>query len=227
MKKKILFVFDIDGTLTDSVFQHQSAFVKALDAIGVEHINDNFKSYKHHTDSYIARKIYETDINRGFSSSMLKQFEEALFEFIQNERKILEINGAQKVISELSNNPNIGICFATGSLWKPAIFKLDEAQIPYDLDQIVASNHLESREGIAEQAISQARKFYSQNSFSRIISVGDGLWDLKTAQNLSLEFIGIKKKNKKMLLENGASCILENWITFDLDKILLSEYHIQ
>lgn len=37
----------------------------------------------------------------------------------------------------------------------------------------------------------------------RIISFGDGLWDLKTANNLSLEFIGIGCSNEAVLKGSG------------------------
>jgi beta-phosphoglucomutase-like phosphatase (HAD superfamily) len=55
LKKKNLIVFDIDGTLTDSVKVHQKAFTEMLLEIGVRQVNAEYKSFKHHTDSYIAK----------------------------------------------------------------------------------------------------------------------------------------------------------------------------
>jgi beta-phosphoglucomutase-like phosphatase (HAD superfamily) len=56
-KKKNLIVFDIDGTLADSVNIHQEAFKQSLNLIGVKEFNDKFGAYLHHTDSHIAKVI--------------------------------------------------------------------------------------------------------------------------------------------------------------------------
>lgn len=58
-EKTNLIVFDIDGTLTDSVAIHQAGFVQALKHLGVTAMDENFHAYKHHTDLHIARSIYE------------------------------------------------------------------------------------------------------------------------------------------------------------------------
>ena len=54
---KRLAVFDIDGTLTDSVSIHHNAFNKSLIQFGFDNYNSNFNTYKHHTDSYIFKTI--------------------------------------------------------------------------------------------------------------------------------------------------------------------------
>ena len=65
--KNNLIVFDIDGTLTESVEIHQKGFINALTHLGVQNIDSNFKEYKHHTDSFIAKEIYENDKSSPFS----------------------------------------------------------------------------------------------------------------------------------------------------------------
>lgn len=57
--KNKLAIFDIDGTLTDSIDIHQAAFRGALELVGVTEYDGNWGNYKHHTDSYIFRAIYE------------------------------------------------------------------------------------------------------------------------------------------------------------------------
>lgn len=200
--KRNLIVFDIDGTLTDTVDIHQNAFQKSLHLIGVERFDDSFGIYKHHTDSYIAKVIFEYNTNKPFDKSTLDLFEEHLYaQIIPDE--IIEIGGAKQIIKDIENKTNFGFCFATGSLLKPAILKLDKAGIDFDPMQIVASNEMEEREEIIKKAIDNARSFYKVEKFDRIISFGDGIWDLRAAQNLSLEFIGIGNKHKETLTENG------------------------
>ena len=83
---------------------------------------------------------------------------------------------------------------------------------------IYASDTIYEREKIVRKAIENASAFYKVKKFERIISVGDGLWDLITANNLGLEFIGIGFKNKNVLIENGAEIVYENLTEFQVDK---------
>lgn len=202
-QKKNLIVFDIDGTLTDTVQIHHNAFRKALQFIGIKDFNNHFDSYKHHTDSHIAKTIYEASMNRLFDKSICKQFENYLYESIVNDR-ITEIRGSQNMVSYLENETEFGVCYATGSLYLPAKLKLERIGINFNSLQLVASNDIEEREKIVSTAIKNAQKHYRVRKFDRIISFGDGLWDLRTANNLSLEFVGIGNVNKEILQENGA-----------------------
>ncbi|CAL2075538.1 HAD family hydrolase [Tenacibaculum sp. 190524A02b] len=215
MKKKNLIVFDIDGTLTDSVKIHQKAFTEMLYKIGVSRINSEFKTFKHHTDSFIAKEIYETDKGDVFSKSKIIEFEQGLTEKISAE-KIEEIKGAQELINTIEKNTEFGICFATGSLLRPAKHKLNSIKIDYNEELLIASDEIYSREEIVLTAIHRAKEFYNVEKFDRIISVGDGLWDLLTAKNLNLEFIGIGLKNKKVLIDNGAELVLNDLREFEI-----------
>jgi beta-phosphoglucomutase-like phosphatase (HAD superfamily) len=215
MKHNKLIIFDIDGTLTDSVAAHQKAFTAALYDLGVKTIDRNFKAYKHHTDSYIASVIYENDSHEKFKIAKVELFEQYLTAHLL-QVKINEILGAKKLIEQLVSEEEFGICYATGSLLKPAIYKLDSIGIQYDVQQLVASNKIMERENIVLQAIENAKKLYNINKFERIISIGDGLWDLKTANNLGIEFIGIGNTNKDILLKNGMTNHFENLTNFSV-----------
>lgn len=202
MKKRNLIVFDIDGTLTDTVEIHQNAFKKSLQFIGVKKFNDSFGTYKHHTDAHIARVIFESAINQIFEKAIIDNFEEYLFKQI-SQNEIREISGSRQIIKEIKTKTDFGVCYATGSLLKPAKLKLERIGIDFEPIQLVASNEIEERERILEKAIQNAQEYYKTEKFDRIISFGDGLWDLKAAENLSLEFVGIGNRNKEILKENG------------------------
>lgn len=200
--KTSLIVFDIDGTLTESVEIHQNAFVKSLQHIGVNQFNKQFGTYTHHTDLHIAKVIYETATNKKFNEETATLFENSLLQQMAAV-EVKEIQGAKNFIEYIENHTAFGTCFATGSMYLPAKYKLDQAGIKFNPELLVASNQLEEREKIVEKAIAQALKHYKVAKFNRIISFGDGLWDLRTAQNLSLEFIGIGTKNSEVLYQNG------------------------
>lgn len=214
MKKENLLVFDIDGTLLDSENVHQIGFVKAMHTIGVQHVNTNWESYTHLTDSYIAKQNYEVEINRSFSAQMLATFETEFLAQIQDS-KITEITGAANFLDHILIETNYAVCFATGSLLKLVLYKLNQANIRYNEQLLVTSTHHYTREAIVNAAISKAKPYFNVTNFKRIISLGDGVWDVKTANNLNLEFIGIGAENRQKLQSAGAITHFTNFIEFD------------
>lgn len=212
---KILLVFDIDDTLTLSVKQHHIAFRESLYAIGVKNIGPTFQNYRHITDSFIAKEIYEEDLQIPFSKEVQQQFEKELTERISR-ITFREVPGAKSLLASLQTSPEYGICFATGSFRRPAMHKLQSAGISFEEKLLVGADEHEERAQIVGKAIEQACNHYKTVSFERTIAVGDGLWDLRTAQQLGLEFIGIGEEHQDTLLKNGATTIFGDLTSFTL-----------
>jgi len=176
---------------------------KAMMSLGIRDIDTDYNNYKHHTDSYALRYNYERNFQESFSENLLKDFENSLMEQMLQFDPVKEINGAKSLI-QLFREKSVPFCFATGALPKPALLKLQQCDIWYDERILGTSMTHESREGFVKDAIERAKKFYNTSGFANIVSIGDGLWDLKTAQNLSLDFVGIGDKNKEKLIKHGA-----------------------
>ncbi|WP_062057105.1 HAD family hydrolase [Aquimarina longa] len=211
--KNTLFIFDIDGTLTDSVPMYLMSVTRSLSAMGISDIDTDYNNYKHHSDSYALRYNYELNFKETPPDRLLEDFETDLVHQMSVFNPVKEIEGAASLLQELRNR-SIPFCFATGALPKPAMIKLDQCALWYDEKVLATSKTHESREGFVKDAIERAKKFYDHKNFDKIISVGDGLWDLKTAQNLSLDFVGIGDKNRTLLLENGAENCFSNLLEF-------------
>ncbi len=212
---KNLIVFDIDGTLTDSVTQHIQSFKETLIEMGVSEIKSDFGTFKHHTDSFISKAIFESTVNREFLKTEFDLFEKGLTEKLSHQQ-INEIAGARTLIEKLKYSKDYGFCFATGSLRKAAEYKLTSVGISFEDWQLVASDTIYDREGIVGKVIKNASDYYKTPKFERVISVGDGLWDLLTARELELEFIGVGLTNKELLIENGAQVVYKDLIEFEI-----------
>ncbi len=176
---------------------------KSLLAMGITDIDTDYNNYKHHTDSYALRYNYERNFGNTYQNDLLDNFENDLVYQMSMFDNVKEIKGAKSLIKFFVDN-QISFCFATGALPKPAMIKLRQCDIWYDERILATSKTHESREGFVMDAIDKAKVFY-QKQFDQIVSVGDGVWDLKTAQNLSLDFVGIGDTNRKKLIENGAT----------------------
>ena len=98
MKKKHLIVFDIDDTLTKSENQHQKAYVDTMRHFGIRNINQNWKNYTHHTDSFILKENYEANLNLEFDFSFILDFEKEMTCALLTLPKTTEIIGAKKVV---------------------------------------------------------------------------------------------------------------------------------
>ena len=219
MEKENLFVLDIDDTLTKSEYQHVSAYVEAMKTFGIHHINKDWKSYKHVTDSFIIKRNYEETLHKEFSLNLIPEFEDEMMKSLEQNSVTKPIKGAVQALEFIENKTNYAVCFATGSLKQPALLKLQRAGFKVDERLIATSNSIYDREGIVLDAIESAKRFYDTNSFKNIISVGDGLWDVTTARNLNLHFIGIGEKNKADFDAEQIKSYIKDWTAFDLETI--------
>lgn len=206
---KKLVVFDIDGTLTDSLPIYHLAVIKSLKMMGIEEVDIDFFNYKYHTDSYTVKFNYEKYFKKKYSSVLLDQFEDIIMEVLKNHPAVAEINGAKKCVDDLLKS-GFSITFATGSLPKPAILKLQQCNIWYDENLIATSKISFAREPFVIQSIEMAKQYFNINSYDKIYSIGDGIWDLQTAQRLNLDFIGIGSRNKEKLLALGCKTYFDD-----------------
>ncbi len=171
--------------------------------MGISDIDTDYNNYTHHTDSYALRYNYERNFGTTFPDGLLDDFEADLIYQMSKFDPVKEIEGAKSLI-QFFKDRQVSFCFATGALPKPAMIKLQQCDIWYDEKILATSKTHESREGFVLDAIAKAKSFYNIERFDQILSLGDGVWDLKTAQNLSLDFVGIGDRNRKKLIENGA-----------------------
>ena len=218
MKNKLA-IFDIDGTLTDSVKIHQSAFVKALNNFGLSNFDTHWSSYKHHTDSYIFKTIFEAQLKKPIIHTDIERFEDLLYELISEaiiQDPLKEIEGAKTFLSALTQNSDYDIVFATGSLFKPAKLKLEQVGISLPDTLIISANQIFSRDELVLKAIETATVFYA-HTYEQIISFGDGLWDYETSKNITIDFIGI---NNEKLKEFNVPLFYVNFTDIELSNRL-------
>jgi len=207
----LLLILDIDQTLTDSIGLHHDCFLRAFDPFEIPDIDTDWGGYRHHTDSWIFEEVIRRAFDRAPTRHESKLFSDthtACFEKGIATAPIQQIAGARAFLRAVQANSQIVYAFATGSIQPLAFRKLESLGIGYPPELLVTASEFYTREDIVGQAIDRARKYWGRTDFERVISIGDGYWDLLTAQNLDLEFIGIATGEKAdVLREAGAEKI--------------------
>jgi phosphoglycolate phosphatase-like HAD superfamily hydrolase len=213
-----LVVFDIDGTLTESVAVDEVCFVRAFhDVLGINRINTNWLEYKFQTDSGLALEICRKHLGRDPSDveigNLRFRFVQLLCAAVEQAgQPIREIPGAAALLHGLGAHVRWHIAIATGGWEASARFKLASAGLPVDSFPWANADDALDRVDILRTAIRRAGQDYSQNAFEKIIYVGDGVWDVLAAAALEIDFLGIARDDKAgRLLEAGASCVLPDF----------------
>lgn len=189
----ILLVLDIDGTLVDSISVHEHAFLQALQQHGYSRSDVDSAALLHYTDSWVYKSLFLSKHGRSPEKTESEQFEADFnthFKKAFLSDSILPLRGAAAFLNTIIQSPGIQICFATGSFRQAACLKL--STLPVNCDDWVLSSASEfyTREDIVRDSIERV-SLNQKHSFRKIVVLGDGLWDQRTARNLGLYFVGI------------------------------------
>jgi|GEM_PF-148227 phosphoglycolate phosphatase-like HAD superfamily hydrolase/SAM-dependent methyltransferase len=211
-----LIIFDVDGTLTATNDVDAQCFVQAFnDEFGITNINTDWHTYGHTTDSGITLQIFQEHLGRIPQASEVSRLEHHFLELLRDRHKTtVEIPGAAVTLQRLTRSPEWGIALASGGWRSCAKFKLQAVIDIHELPGAFADDGI-SREEIVTKAISRACSFYQQPNFDKIIYVGDGIWNVLTAIQLQLAFVGIVNKEKTVLQNAGVDHLIEDFQCFD------------
>ncbi|HEX8845245.1 MAG TPA: HAD family hydrolase [Pyrinomonadaceae bacterium] len=216
-----LAIFDIDGTLTNTNIVDGQCFVRALeDAHGIREINTDWSQYPHTADSGIALRIFQERRGRAPDAAELTKLKERFIDLLVEERAadpalFGEIPGAAAAFDKLRDEDGWAVAIATGCWRGSALLKLEAAGIQADGVPIACADDFLSREEILLDAASRAMARYRQTEFEKIVSIGDGVWDVRTALRLGFSFLGIGSGSRQKRLEaEGAQSVLEDYNDF-------------
>jgi phosphoglycolate phosphatase-like HAD superfamily hydrolase len=208
-----LVMFDIDGTLTRSNDLDDSAFASALgEVFNIREISTNWAAYPQVTDAGIFQEICVTHLSRIASPSEEAAFRDCFLQKLHSRAdQIKEVPGANAMLAKLRDTKGYAIAYAGGAWTESALLKLQSAHLPYQDIPYAFSNDAMDRESIAQIAQLRAEKTYGCK-FDTITYIGDGVWDVWTAQKLGFEFIGITCcSNESALLAQGAVSLLADY----------------
>jgi phosphoglycolate phosphatase-like HAD superfamily hydrolase len=187
-----LAVLDIDGTLTDSIALHQTAFLSAIESFNFPNLDRNWSGYKHHTDTAIFEEAWFKAYGEAVTAEDRSIFHERLeaeFETAHVGVEVQEIRGATGFVQALRDR-GWTVVFATGGLRRLSRSKLKSVGIPFSEEVLITASEHTTRHELVSHAI-KAASAQSGSVLTAIVSVGDGLWDMQTAADLGVPFLGV------------------------------------
>ena len=99
--------------------------------------------------------------------------------------------------------------YATGGVRGVSRAKLDAVGISCSEETLITSSEHENRTELVASAIQRAKEVYCIAEPMRILSLGDGRWDMEVAAALKIDFLGVGAgtSSAAFLASNGAEVL--------------------
>ncbi len=209
-----LVVFDIDGTLTQTMNADAECFVRSLaDVCGFTDVDTDWSRYRHATDSGIFQEIYEVRAGRSPSLIEVSQFRQhfvGLLAQALSETPFASVTGASLLLSGLAGSAEHRVALATGGWRDSTRLKMASAGLCYDDYPAASSDDALDRESIIRLSMRRAAERYG--GFSHVVYVGDGVWDARACRSVGIPFIGVATDGRAAhLAAEGAVCVFPDF----------------
>lgn len=213
-----LVIFDIDGTLMHSAGHDESLFRQAhAQHLGEDVTEAHWGNFTHMTDHAINTEFFERIYDRPATKDEVTAIKGSFFDLmkaahVEAPEKFSPVRGSIKTVNRLLDHKQWTVCFASGGWGVSSSFKLSTLGITAD-DHPAAfgDTHLD-RLSLVNSAIDAAKQQANVEKFDQIISIGDAIWDVQTAQKLGLAFIGVATWVKpEQLFAAGASHVIDHY----------------
>ena len=215
-------LFDIDGTLTDTMDVDTRCFLKAfVDVCGFSDVDPDWSRYRNATDAGIFQEVFESRRGRSPSVSETVEFKNHLVELFRSaalQNPFAPIRGARELLTRLRERGEYRVGLATGCWSDAARIKMASAGFCYDDYPAASADDAPDRETIVQIAARRTAR-EPVTALNRVIYVGDGVWDVKMSRLLGIPFVGIGAGlQKERLIAAGVSDVLANFS--DIDEFL-------
>jgi phosphoglycolate phosphatase-like HAD superfamily hydrolase len=202
----ILLMFDLDGTLVDSLTIDRLLYARAVtEVLGIERFDTRWTTYRRITNTGILQEISETHRGRPVTAEELVCVEKALLSLFRSvcmgDVGIQAVPGAREFIRRVQNHPSLAVSLATGCWTSTATFKLQSAGFRLHDPTIASSSDADEKQKIMSISEAKALEKEGVKRFESILAFGDGPWDWEAARNLGYRFVGV---SNRQLLEQIA-----------------------
>jgi phosphoglycolate phosphatase-like HAD superfamily hydrolase len=223
-----LVMFDIDGTLVESMKVDEECFVRSFkDVFGFADIDTDWSQYLRTTDSGIFHDVFTSRIGRSPTAQEVSRFRRHFTQLLvaaSSQSPFAPIAGADRLLSRLAQGGSHRVSLATGGWRDSARLKMASAGMCFDEHPAASADDALDRESIIRLSKQRAAERYGE-SVASTVYVGDEVWDARACRSLGVPFIGIGAGSRATRLSaEGAVCVFLDFS--DADMFLRSVYEI-
>lgn len=210
-----LAVFDVDGTLTDTNEVDGHCYAAALErCFGFDDPSGfDWAEFEHVTDPGIVRELFRRRHRRWPKALEIDRFREVFVLGLRaawqsRPETVRPMPGAHELLAALSADADWRVAIATGGFHESALLKLGWAGFQVAGEAVVSAGHDYRREVIFGEVVRRSEERNGQAE--RVVLVGDGVWDVRTAARLGYGFVGVARGARRVALERaGAEVVVE------------------
>jgi phosphoglycolate phosphatase-like HAD superfamily hydrolase len=215
-----LVMFDIDGTLTETMKVDEECFVRSFtDVFGFAEIDTDWSHYPHTTDSGIFHDVFTSRIGRSPAAHEVSRFRQHFIELLaaaSSQSSFVPVAGADRLLSRLAQDGSYRVSLATGGWRDSARLKMASAGMCFDDHPAASADDALDRESIMRLSKQRAAERYG-GLFACTVYVGDEVWDARACRNVGIPFIGIGAGSRATRLSaEGAVCVFPDFSEADI-----------
>ena len=219
-----LIIFDIDGTITDSVDTDYHCFTESLNEVfklGVDQVA--WDEFPHMTDAALIHDIIREYLEKKPSPQDVELFQVNFFSKLHEKvSQMPPFQGIFDLWTHLADDTEVALGIATGCWKTSGALKLNGAGIDMEQYPHGTSDDHHIRTEIIRQTIKKACEKHMVTAFDRTTYVGDGLWDFRAAKSLGIDFIGVDQKQKGTFDQVSLPNVIWDYTQRDQINLLLS-----
>ena len=212
-----LAIFDVDGTLLDNMEIEDACYSAALrEVLELPSLDTDWTRYEHVSDAAIAVEAYRRHYGAEPAAA---QLEATIARFVRllgdahrsDSQAIRPVPGAVEVFEALLER-GWAVAIATGAWRRASELKLSAGGVRYAGVPMATSEDGPARASIVSAARARAERLHGVERFDRVVSIGDGLWDVLAARDLGLPFVGVGPDGRaERLRAGGVDIILDDY----------------
>ena len=223
-----LVMFDIDGTLTETVMIDEECFVRSFrDVFGFANIDTHGSHYRRTTDSGIFHDVFTSRIGRSPTAQEVLRFRQHFIQLLaaaSSQSPFAPVAGADRLLSRLAQRGSHRVSLATGGWRDSARLKMASAGMCFDDHPSASADDALDRESIMRLSRQRAVDRYGE-PFACTVYIGDGVWDARACRSVGIPFIGIGTGSRATQLSaEGAVRVFPDFS--DADLFIKSVYEI-
>ena len=205
-------IFDMDGTIVDSLPYHYRAWETFFEENKVENFSEKLKDYKGGGTLDLMTAVYGDKYSRKELKIMTDDKEIIFREIYKN--NVLPIKGFMEIF-ELIKSKKILVGLASNAIRKNVKMILSELKIYEKFDSIICGDEVEKGKPDPEMFNETVNRFKLKKEECLIFE--DSVEGVTAAVNSNVDVIGITSSSSdKILRDKGCKLTIENYIDFDL-----------